>query len=80
MTYLPEGPLPASREAGTKSRYCMETGEKSWNQFFACTKPFTFGLIARGPVSCTQKRKNDSSTARSCSLASAASRCFASKL
>ena len=27
------------------------TGEKSTNQLFGCTKPFTFGLIARGETS-----------------------------
>src|SRR5512137_153064 len=37
--------------------HCMETGDRSWNQFFACTKPFTFGDMARGPVSWTQNRK-----------------------
>jgi hypothetical protein len=28
-----------------------DTGEKSTNQLFGCTKPFTFGLIARGETS-----------------------------
>ncbi|MGY4305672.1 hypothetical protein ACVIJ6_002915 [Bradyrhizobium sp. USDA 4369] len=28
-----------------------EIGEKSMNQLFGCTTPFTFGLIARGPTS-----------------------------
>ena len=29
----------------------IDTGEKSTNQLFGCTKPFTFGLIARGETS-----------------------------
>ena len=28
------------------------TEEKSTNQLFGCTRPFTFGLIARGETSC----------------------------
>ena len=28
-----------------------EIGEKSMNQLFGCTTPFTLGLIARGPTS-----------------------------
>jgi hypothetical protein len=30
----------------------IDTGEKSTNQLFGCTKPFTFGLMARGETSC----------------------------
>ncbi len=30
----------------------IDTGEKSTNQLFGCTKPFTFGLMARGATSC----------------------------
>ena len=29
----------------------IDTGEKSTNQLFGCTKPLTFGLIARGETS-----------------------------
>jgi hypothetical protein len=29
----------------------IDTGEKSTNQLFGCTKPLTFGLMARGETS-----------------------------
>ena len=29
----------------------IDIGEKSTNQLFGCTKPFTFGLMARGATS-----------------------------
>ena len=44
------------RDRATPSRLSerygvMETGEKSTNQLFGCTKPLIFGLIARGATS-----------------------------
>jgi hypothetical protein len=47
--------MTAERErriAPTKRYGVMETGEKSTNQLFGCTKPLIFGLIARGATSC----------------------------
>jgi hypothetical protein len=47
-------PLPRAWMAMTGKRVpygVMETGEKSTNQLFGCTKPLTFGLIARGATS-----------------------------
>jgi hypothetical protein len=41
-------------EASEQKRFfygAIDTGEKSTNQLFGCTKPFTFGLIARGETS-----------------------------
>ncbi len=36
--------------------------EKSWNQFCACLKPFTFALMARGLTSCVIMTNSASST------------------
>jgi hypothetical protein len=39
-------------ERTTRGRYgVIDTGEKSTNQLFGCTKPLIFGLIARGATS-----------------------------
>ncbi len=41
-------------EASEQKRLCygvIVTGEKSTNQLFGCTKPLTFGLMARGETS-----------------------------
>ncbi|MEH2531302.1 hypothetical protein V1277_002318 [Bradyrhizobium sp. AZCC 1588] len=40
------GALPVCSPHGA-----IDTGEKSTNQLFGCTKPFTFWLIARGETS-----------------------------
>jgi hypothetical protein len=42
----------AAGHDGAIERYgVIETGEKSTNQLFGCTKPLIFGLSARGPTS-----------------------------
>src|SRR6202012_4091325 len=58
----------------------METGEKSKNQLFGCTKPLIFGLIARGATSWPTNRNAASSTEAACSSASASSRAAGSKV
>src|SRR3979409_1294710 len=58
----------------------MEIGEKSTNQLFGCTKPFIFGLMARGAPPCATERNAASSTEAACSSASAASRAAGSKV
>ena len=47
---LPQGEREASEQKHL-SYGASDTGEKSTNQLFGCTKPFTFGLIARGETS-----------------------------
>ena len=42
---LPQGERVKKRTAPYGS---IDTGEKSTNQLFGCTKPLTFGLMARG--------------------------------
>ena len=45
-------PSPTGRgSAPYQLQGVIETGEKSTNQLFGCTKPLTFGLIARGATS-----------------------------
>jgi hypothetical protein len=39
-------------ESGLANHGAMDTGEKSTNQLFGCTKPLIFGLKARGATSC----------------------------
>ncbi|MGY3448529.1 hypothetical protein ACVILH_000871 [Bradyrhizobium sp. USDA 4353] len=40
-----------TRSVIQRDNYSTEIGEKSMNQLFGCTTPFTLGLIARGPTS-----------------------------
>lgn len=46
---LPQGERGSEFDANTYG--ASVTGEKSTNQLFGCTKPFTFGLMARGETS-----------------------------
>ncbi len=46
---LPQGERGSGFDADTYG--ASVTGEKSTNQLFGCTKPFTFGLMARGETS-----------------------------
>jgi hypothetical protein len=46
---LPQGERGSAFDAGPYG--ANDTGEKSTNQLFGCTKPLTFGLIARGETS-----------------------------
>lgn len=55
--------LRVSKDGAHGSVYfSMLIGEKSWNQFCACTKPFTLALIARGLTSWVTIRNSASST------------------
>ena len=59
------GKAPAAatpRRAADVAYLSIVIGEKSWNQFFAWMKPFTFGLIARALTSCVTIRNSASST------------------
>ena len=40
------------RNIAVQNYGAIDTGEKSTNQLFGCTKPLTFWLIARGETSC----------------------------
>ena len=47
-------PLPQGEREASSIAYLygvIDTGEKSTNQLFGCTKPLTFGLMARGETS-----------------------------
>jgi hypothetical protein len=49
----PPSPTRGEGERAPRANYgVMLTGEKSTNQLFGCTKPFNFGLKARGATSC----------------------------
>jgi len=48
---LPQGERGSERAAASIPYGAIDTGEKSTNQLFGCTKPLTFGLIARGETS-----------------------------
>ncbi|MET3260782.1 hypothetical protein ABIF38_002288 [Bradyrhizobium japonicum] len=52
---LAKPPSPTRGEGAPVARLAPHgatvTGEKSTNQLFGCTKPLTFGLIARGATS-----------------------------
>ena len=43
--------MPGTSPGMTRYHGAIVTGEKSTNQLFGCTKPLTFGLIARGETS-----------------------------
>ena len=45
------GTSPGMTSEVTLSYGAIDTGEKSTNQLFGCTKPLTFGLMARGETS-----------------------------
>lgn len=47
------GRLRDAQEVQLAVQFSTYTGVKSWYQFLTCTKPFTFGDIARGATSCT---------------------------
>ena len=59
--------------------YSTTIGVRSWNQLCACTKPLTFGAIARGLTSWATHSITASSTIISCSLVSFSIRSFGSK-
>jgi hypothetical protein len=44
-------PIFTVSEASLVAYGVIDTGEKSTNQLFGCTKPLIFGLSARGPTS-----------------------------
>ena len=45
------GSSPGMTAKAVLSYGAIDTGEKSTNQLFGCTKPLTFGLMARGETS-----------------------------
>ena len=45
--------MPSMLTSGRVVYFSTHTGVKSWYHDCACTKPFTFGLRARGLRSCT---------------------------
>ncbi|AVT79653.1 hypothetical protein RPYSC3_07910 [Rhodopseudomonas palustris] len=48
---LGSGRAEHDRRVSNASYGAIDTGEKSTNQLFGCTKPLIFGLSARGPTS-----------------------------
>src|SRR5260370_40824583 len=75
-------PLPqGERVRAPPANYgAIEIGEKSTTQLFGCTKPLTFGLMARGATSWATYKNAASSTEAACSSASTASRAAGSKV
>ena len=51
LSHKGRGEASDAVSASLASHGVIETGEKSTNQLFGCTKPLTFGLMARGATS-----------------------------